>query len=283
MDIFKTLLQTKLQSNGVGAESKPKREANIAWISALHREGLAFGKKEKQILFHSTAKGEELYIQYPGKESARAGDSLRPWDFRPELLLISRGTYYETRSFSNIWGIFIDELTSSKGYEPAFLRILAILFYRMAYILDHQSVDKFTTKTRTITYLNGKISEQEEHDETFSGPFFKYTLSDDIKKALAEHIPTIGGISSEAFLYYNDLLAWNEDCKYYYRNMYVQGNNTWIDKIGRPNNLLTHISVLGGVLGDIKFQDIMGGLTNNGVAPMTIKNLRLIFSDYLVP
>lgn len=78
-------------------------------------------------------------------------------------------------------------------------------------------------------------------------------------------------MSLEAFLIYNDLLAWNEDCKYHYRS--VQKNSGWIGNVGRPNTLRTHVSVIGTMVGKVSFVKLLEqAARTRGVAPCTHKD-----------
>ena len=56
-------------------------------------------------------------------------------------------------------------------------------------------------------------------------------------------IGKIRGVSLEAYLFLNDLLAQNEDCKYYYRDVELNGG-AWDYRRGRRNTLSSHISVI---------------------------------------
>lgn len=59
--------------------------------------------------------------------------------------------------------------------------------------------------------------------------------------------------SIEAYLYYNDLLVQNEECKYYYRDIVENDEKKWNNTTGRQNTLRTHISVISFLKGEIIF------------------------------
>ena len=66
------------ESEDVSAE---RRLMNILSFAALDRRGLGFVSRERRVLLHTTSFGERIFIQYPGKESARTDQNERPWDF----------------------------------------------------------------------------------------------------------------------------------------------------------------------------------------------------------
>ncbi|MBA7669392.1 hypothetical protein ES703_77522 [subsurface metagenome] len=68
---LKNTLGCKIQKAGKRAPVTTSRIANIQWIQNLERKGLSYGKKERQLLMHTTSAGEKIFIQYPGKESIR--------------------------------------------------------------------------------------------------------------------------------------------------------------------------------------------------------------------
>lgn len=283
---IKKALIAEIQSPRQSSDSSKGRLHNINWIKNLSRTGLIWGVSEKQIHIVTTEEKEELYIQYPGKESKR-NDNPRPWDFRPRIYVPEKEKYISSiQSFSQIWDALYD---ISKGINPVALRMLAMLFYRIAFMCDHhlpateQKVD-----TRYARYNN---TDNEDIKKTVKEPFkawYRYEPSKQILGILARAMPTIGGISLEAFLHYNNLLAWNEDCKYYYRNYFSskyvgKSKNKWIVNTGRINNLLTHISVIGLIQGKIKIAEFAQRFARSrGVSVPAKKELAEILKDYIL-
>lgn len=83
-------------------------------------------------------------------------------------------------------------------------------------------------------------------------------------------------MSLETFLLYNDIIAWNEDCKYHYRETEVAKTN-WNPFIGRNSTWLTHLNFLGLLLNRVKAADLLGKLMyGGGVAPATQASIRLV-------
>ena len=252
------------------------------WIENLDRDGLGFQEKEKQILFWTTAQEEKLLIQYPGKETVpNSRRRARPWDFRPKLQRAC-GEYERDLSFKDIWDILIEAVEGLSRSETIYARALATVFYRMAFMCDHQAQrDGITYQVRTLSFRNGGTGTTESplYQEPFF-PFYAYSLPSDVLRELSEVFNDLGNMSLDAFLRYNELLAWNEDCKYHFRS--VENEKGWIQGIGRVNNLLTHISVIGFALGDVKLSDmLMRFVRMFGVSPATWKEIRLICGDFL--
>jgi len=89
-------------------------------------------------------------------------------------------------------------------------------------------------------------------------------------------------MSFEGFLFYNELLVWNEDCKYYYRNYHVRNDGKWISTTGRVNTLLSHIRILGYILNEVRLSDIFDGFAKQqGISPATNDEVTRICAQYI--
>ena len=88
-------------------------------------------------------------------------------------------------------------------------------------------------------------------------------LDSDVIETLNDRFESFEGISLEGFLYYNDLLAQNEDCKYHY----LQGNH-WNITTGRINNCLSHLTVISHIRGKIGISKLIDSFQRTGVAPL---------------
>ena len=103
----------------------------------------------------------------------------------------------------------------------------------------------------------------------------------EVLKSISEIVPLWGGMSFEAFLHFNDLLAWNEDCKYLYR-MQQMNLDTWIRDTGRVNTLLTHLSIIGYLSGKIPFSQVcMKFARGKGVAPANRDEIIRVCNGYV--
>lgn len=247
-------------------KAKEKKIANINSLSNLEKGGLQFNNVERRILAYTTAIGEKIYIQYPGKESARESRT-RPWDFRPKLEL-PNGTYMPDLSFKMIWDdiVKMEQLNKKELFNR-----LAAYFYRMAMMVDNE----YTKKEYTY-YDIDMNSNSVVNSGTIELEWYQYFPHNEDLQELKEYVSEIRGVSLEAYLVYNDLLAQNEDCKYYYRDVIENGKN-WDGKIGRFNNLMTHISIIQYLLKEISFTQVVDKFQRGqGVAPASEKDLSAI-------
>ncbi len=278
--MLEEILSTHIQNTSLRSESSAKRKHNIQWIIDLPRTGLAFRKGTKQILITKTQSNEEVLIQYPGKETARNNDKTRPWDFFPRIKTDNK--YGSDLDFKAIWDILFDGLQILIDVNPEWATVLATVFYRMAFMNDHLlATTPHRTTIRQLSY-NDDGQETTIHDEIEEIlPLYKYSPVKQMLQNISSISPSWGGMSFEAFLHYNDLLAWNEDCKYYYR-MQQTKPDTWIRETGRVNTLLTHLSIIGYVSGKIQFSDVcIKFARGKGVAPATREEILRVCNGYI--
>jgi hypothetical protein len=274
--VYKTLSHVT-QKSGRTSESTNRRQFNIQWIMDLPISGLTYQSKVQQILITTTDYGEKIFIQYPGKESVRDDERRRPNDFFPRIFT-SKG-YSKDYSFWDIWRLLFAQLEPRKNELKNEMRALAAIFYRMAFMVDHNLVNSPQFIVRNIqsdVFGNETLSSEEKRDFP---SLYMYNPPLDLVKNLGGII-NCGDISFEAFLHYNNLLAWNEDTKYFYRAKLV--GKPWIGDVGRINNLLTHISVLGYLVGELETFDIFYKFsTGKGVAPATSTEIQKITSGLI--
>lgn len=277
-------LATTLQKAGKRQDWTKRRRANIEWLQRLDRQGLAYGKLERRILMRCTPSGEKIYFQYPGKESAllKANGSKalspKPWDARPKLLLPD-GTTIKDLSFGELWRQVRAVLeVSEDAQEDA--AILATVFYRMAFMLDHRPSDGPTSPEHYECDKEGNFLRSVKEA---TGPFEIYSPPPNVLKHFEPHFNTVGGPSMEAYLVYNDLLAWNEDSKYFGHESPAKRQkreaaglakqdprDSWsANQAGRVNTCLSHVGVLGYHRGIYTVEDLLGigALTGGVYAP----------------
>ncbi|MFR5273191.1 hypothetical protein [Intestinibacter bartlettii] len=256
-----------------------KRLTNIDFIRNLPRENLAYNINECQLLFNCFENtNETISIQYPGKES-----HIRPWDFRPKLLL-SNNTYLNDLSFGDIWdGLFniYSDNTVNTNSKKHLLKLLACELYRIAFMIDYEYIP--ANRSYTLYYIQTGI----EKKFISNYDFYIYKPNYKIIKELEKHYPTILDISWESFFVYNDLLAMNEDCKYFFNKLsenndekeaksYIKGGT------GRINTILTHIHILSVILGESSLTSLLKSFSNQrGVAPLTIEGCNNFLSEYM--
>jgi hypothetical protein len=273
-------LHTSLQNTSLKAESSTKRKTNIQWIVNLPRAELAFQKQTKQLLITKTAKGEEVFIQYPGKESARSEGKQRPWDFFPRVTKDNR--FGPDLDFQAIWDILFEALQPLISKNREWAAILATVFYRMAFMNDHIIDTKpLKTKVRYVSYDDARQESVVSERSEFVNSWYRYSPEKKMIDKIEEIVPLRGGISFEAFLQYKDLLAWIEDCKYFYR-MQQTDPGEWIRNTVRVNTLLTHVSIIGYVSGEIRFSEVCVKFARGkGVAPATRDEILRVCGGYV--
>lgn len=256
-----------IYNHAVIASSKQRKRKNIASFSGLSREGLEFGRVERMLLLHTTACGEKLYIQYPGKESKAANPAkIRPLDFRPRVARAD-GTFVRDLSFADIW----DDISNMHNANPTALCHLAAVLAEMAFMNVHALVQEEYPYVDVNPEAGARVGKGMLPFEWYK-PQFSAELLQQTEAAIGHN----QGLSAEAYLFYNDLLAQNEDCKYFYRDE-VLLHRTWSGYSGRRNTLLSHLSVIAYLQGHISFSEVMKRFQNGfGVAPCKIEELSVI-------
>lgn len=267
-------------------EAIERRMNNINFIRELPTQGLEFETNERQLLFYQSDKNEFVSIQYPGKEANVNLHHVRPWDFRPKLLLDS-GTYLHDLSFKNIWDCLFDLFNATihtddnDNNKKHLLKLLACEFYRIAFMIDYE----FLPVDTTFQVTNIQTGDIEKFTSTTG--IYIYTPNDKIINKLKNHYPTILGASWESFFMYNDLLALNEDCKYFYNQLISTGKESSAEKYirrgaGRVNTMLTHIAIIAFILGEYKLTDLLQNFVNHkGIGPLTMEACNKLLSEYM--
>ena len=265
-DAYDSIRDEVASSYGAELEtaSIEKRLMNIQSFAALDRRGLGFMKKERRILLHTTPFGERIFIQFPGKESGRRGPDERPWDFRPKLMM-RNGVVAADLAFINVWTDLQDIASRDRDALP----VMATLLFRMAKMADH----RFTDGVYSSKHLfNRELSTLEDGPDVRL-PYYRYIPPRRTVELLQSRLGHIGGVSVEAYLYLNEYIAQNEDCKYYYRGEF-SGGRRWGGGMGRSNTLMTYASAIGVLEGFLDYSTIVNGLhSKSDVSPLDPKLL----------
>lgn len=254
-------LDTPLQKATKDTLTYKRRAQNVEWIRSLSLEGLRHEHAEVQIPMVETSKHEKIVIQYPGKESERENVP-NLWDFRPKLI----GREESDLTFEQIWDPLFDDLRSISRDETRrrIASIMATLYYRIAYMIDYVERPAGLHEISRINFESGT----EKRDEVDLRPFWIYRPPVGAVKEVSTIISDWAGMSFEAFLHYNSLLAWNEDLKIRARfdNPKVNQADTkkpqkWSarDPRGRINTLLTYIRVVGFITDEVRPSALLGG------------------------
>ena len=266
---IKHSLLTSIKRTGKRSPLAPVRLANIAWVKSLDRTGLSYEHKEAMLDLHLTSAGETISIQYPGKESDSARKSVYQYDFRPKVKL-SDGRYSVDLTFFQIWEALLDNMPSCLEARA----LIGVIFYRMAHMVDY--VDH---RPLELNSLHEPIC--------MDVPSAGYLGLDyeSLKPFLGEWSfgKTWAGMSFEAFLRYNDLLALNEDVKYWYRATALGGKEWKADGVGRVNTMLTHLTVIGFQAQKVHFASLIERFSRSkGVCPANKDEAISICAPYLV-
>lgn len=278
--VVRSMERLEIQGNGKTLNASARRKINLDFIKNLPLEGLEFEKKEKMLFLYQTASKEDIYLQYPGKESVRETNP-NIHDFRPKIYI--NGKKGEDLSFGAVWESFFDLLKIHSVKDKDFLiaiDYLITLFYKSAYLMDFIEYKNPSIPSAFIE--DGKF--QGFNKERYQSPILLYNieLHKEMLTFVQEKIGNLSGMSVEAFILYNDILGWNEDFKYYMKE--VEKGNEWANATGKPNTLLTHISILGYIRGEFKMSDILNRFVRSrGVSAPTSAELRKLFEDYINP
>ena len=81
-------------------------------------------------------------------------------------------------------------------------------------------------------------------------------------------------MSALCYLQMNDMIAQNEDCKYYYLSIY--NSQRWKPNIGRYNTMMTYVNIIGTLL---NVEGRMVSDTKEDVSPATRELIPIITGD----
>lgn len=273
---------TPVQARSKGSLTHKRRSDNLEWIKTLRPENLKDGlenkKDELAIPMAETSRHEELFIQYPGKESKKSEQRqwTNPRDFRPKYLGSGASSYGKDLTFSQLWDPLADNLRSLEFQhdKDQFAAVLGILFYRMAFMIDYVETQPRKYKATVIT--EGKPVGARD---VFFGSFWNYRPLKETVRIMGKAFPDWADMSFEAYLHYNSLLAWNEDGK-----CFAKFPKWTLSKPnGRINTLLTHVRFIGFLAGKVELSVLLGDFTRQrGMSPATPDEIRSICGQYLL-
>ena len=229
----------------LGALSKQKRAEAIEEARAW-----AAGPDQAHKIYHPVSPehhGLTVALGKPGKEAAWEGNKQNPHDMLPSVLGADDPEAY-LGSFVGIFGEFF-ELGLGKRYgRPTehVLELVAAMLFRSAFMLDHQSVSAGKWRWRPP----------------------KTTM-----EIIESEVDELGGLPVRTYLHMVDALAWNEDVKYDHR---ARQKGKRQGAVGRQNNLLTCVNVIGVVVGRVPAARVLGGMAR-GVCPIGRKDAEEVF------
>lgn len=258
--------------------------SNINAFLHINREGLKNGKIEKRLLMYKSLAEESIFIEYPGKEStsAYAGleekNILNPNDFRPELHT-KDGEVLAKLSFVDIIEALVEY---SWVHDENIMQKMAALIIKLAYMKGYKNKELMHPSHLIIVNENKQREVMDEKEEDIIERYF-LPMNMEIKEYLKDwdkirlpsrHHEKKIPVSIEGFLYYLDILAQQEDCKYYYTRK-IKGAKTLRVGIGRINNLLTVVNVIDRLLCDRPYGDIVSSI-GRYVRPIRAKDIEKV-------
>jgi len=179
----------------------------------------------------------------------------------------------EDLRFGRVFAAF-QELTKEGSDESgSLMALLAVSVYRMAHMLDHLLSEnpELRVMDGTLETAGARLRKGYRSEEFRS--FYAYSPHELLRPHLKRAVRSLG-VTVEGLLEYCDILAWNEDSKYYYRALKKHreksgtGEPKWMGATGRVNTLLTGLTVIGFEAGVVEFAELVDRFTSQrGVAP----------------
>lgn len=274
---LKDRLTFEYNSREVLSESKRLRKYNVLAFNALSREHLEYNKQERRLLIYTTQKGERIYIQYPGKESDIGRKEVMPLDFRPELQKAD-GEFIPDISFGDIWDILNDIGSEAKKYLP----FVSAIFLHIGYMHNYENVNS------DCEYIDLDITDKKEIGRGFiKHNYYRLNLSEDVWYTLNDRIGDIkldeqNRFSFEAFIKLVDLLFQNEDCKYYFKNVVIRGNDKYNFDNGRTQSSEANLLILSHLEGHTRLSSLLNSFQKSRGVPSYKKHDYTVVTDGMV-
>lgn len=275
-DELKKELFFEYSKNNTLKKSKELREFNVTAFNGLSREGLKYGVRERKICLYETQEGEKIYIQFPGKESIDRRQVM-PLDFRPELQMAS-GKFISAASFGDIWDI----LSAIGKEQKKELPFVAALFLKLGYMHDYKKQNK------KYKYVDIGIEDGKEIESgTINFEWYMLNITEDIWHTLNDRIGKVKLsdeeiFSFEAFMKFVDLLFQNEDCKYYYKNVVLEGKKNYKYTSGRTSSSEANLLIVNHLEGNTKLSELLNAFQKSRGVPGFKKADYTVVSDGMV-
>lgn len=260
-DELKDTVNFEYSKNTVLKESKELRGFNVLSFNALSREKLEYENIERRLCLYETQKGEKIYIQYPGKESADR-KQIMPLDFRPELQMVN-GDFISDVSFGDIWDILSEIGKEQKKVLP----FIASIILRMGYMHG------YTKEKGLYSYHDIDITKNQITAEgKLELEWYSLTLPEDTWFTLNDRIGEIRltdkeVFSFEGFIKLLDLLFQNEDCKYYYKNVVLDGKTNYKFTNGRTQSSEANLLIINHLQDYTKLSELLNAFQKSRGVP----------------
>ena len=213
--------------------------------SILLAIALKGGASQQEKVFHPMwhMGGFEVGVAKPGKEADPKRKMVNPNDMWP-YIKERKKLKTESATFKDI----SIELEHMANKSPWSLELLGCLFVRSAFMLDHS--------------LNGEK--------------IVYTPPDIVIDEIKKDITNLFKVPIGVFLQYGEMIALNEDVKYYTRGLIRE--KSFGSGAGRQNNLLSAAHLIAVLLHRASIVDFSYGFSMmRGVSPLSIKKAKICF------
>ena len=200
--------------NSVSDETQKRRRTNISALqslvmSAIEENSLRYGVLEERLHLFTTVTGEKIYIQYPGKESAAAGENRREMDFRPRIMAAD-GTMVRDLVFADMWRL-VEDLNHR---IHALLKTMACLFFRLGRMTLHDCEE--AEYSYELVNSDGTVCGTGTRRLSWYRVHFEQEVLDSFSIYAPELVVDAAPpVSLEAFIYFFEMILQNEDSKYY--------------------------------------------------------------------
>lgn len=260
---LKEALRADYSATTIHKGALAKRKHNINAFNQIDRMGLVHNEKEKRLLMYETMKKEKVFIQFPGKEAVES-PSMR-LDFRPKVLL-EDGRFAIDLSFGAIWDI-LDAIGKSHN---AYLSYVAAIFFRLGYLHEY-SLENGEHECFEVDISDGEETAQTKVDN-IQMEWYSLSLPEDVWYTMNDKIGWIDlgngqKISFEGFIKMVDLLFQNEDCKYYYKNVVINGKVDYKYNNGRNNSSSANLLILNYLEGNVKLSKLLDAFQKSRGVP----------------
>lgn len=238
---LKTRLSVVLpKTRQLNVERIKKQRVNTKTIYDLERINLRYDSFERRMLVYSTLMNEKIFIEYPGKETARSNPM--PKDTCPGFAS-SEGMVTLDTSFGDVWDVLDYLGKNHKAYLPI-----------IAAVLIHMScMDNYKEKTLdrecwdvTIEGKDRNYSEAYVRKATFYEINFPKRVWETLNDMFSGICIRGQKMSFEAFIKYLDVLLMNEDSKYAYEAVSKEEStyDDWKYSKGRLKTIGTCLNVI---------------------------------------
>jgi hypothetical protein len=231
------IITTRLFNNREQGKAFIERRAQLIEEAIRFPQG-TYSEQVKTVT-STLPNGKEAYFLKPGKETLRRTPNIH--DMSPNVGLNNHSDT-DKWAFEQIWEYLIK---ISIIQQAAFKKVLTLL-YRQCYFVDYNlnnGAYRYSPSKEILEYINN---------------LDKFVLKDGFN----ERFKT-SEIGLLEFLYFVDLLAWNEDVKYHSGTESADFSITTRNNVGRVNTILTIISA--PILISKFIVNIIENTKNNGI------------------